>query len=116
MRPRRLVEWTVVDMGDREGLVNVSMPKFRNFIGKHFCDALERPRDITIRLDSYGTFVWLRCDGKTTVAEIGEGLKKEFGKKVGPVFDRLAYFLATLQRQQMISYEDGEATEEKKDP
>ena len=114
MRPRRLVEWTIEEMGDRKGLVNVSMPKFRNFIGKHFCDALERPRDITVRLDPFGTFVWLRCDGKTTVEDIGEGLKKEFGKKVSPVFDRLAYFLMTLQRQQMISYEDGEATEEKK--
>lgn len=115
MMPRRLVQWTMVEQGDRKGLVNVSMPKFRNFIGKHFCDALERPRDITVRLDSFGTFVWLRCDGRTTVEHIGEGLKKEFGKKVGPVFDRLAYFLMTLQRQQMISYDEGEAPGEKKD-
>lgn len=109
MRPRRLVRWSIVEEGDRKGLVNVSMPKFRNFVGKHFCDALERPRDISVRLDSFGTFVWLRCDGKTTVADIGEQLKKEFGKKVHPVYDRLAYFLMTLLRQQMIDYEEGEA-------
>lgn len=55
-----------------------------------------------IKLDEIGSAVWEMCDGEKTVREIGECLHQRFKDKIEPVYDRLAVFLQTLERNRFI--------------
>lgn len=57
---------------------------------------------LKVHLDEVGSFVWQRCDGRTTVAEIAEAMEAEFGARVSPAIDRLAVFLRQLERGKLI--------------
>ena len=98
LRPSRVCAWEQDDRG-----VTLLPPRFgRGPVGR----ALERwlrPRPYRIRLDAVGTFVWNRCDGSRTVAEIAGQLRDEFGEKVEPAEDRLVSFLSTLLRERFAS-------------
>lgn len=60
-----------------------------------------------IKLDDLGTFVWQSIDGKKNVYEIGEDLKKNFGDRCEPVYDRLIMYLRYLSRRGWIAFEKG---------
>jgi len=55
-----------------------------------------------VHLDAVGSFVWARCDGRTTVAEIAEAMEARFGAQVTPVVERLRLFLRQLEEGRMI--------------
>jgi hypothetical protein len=69
LKPFRLVQWEVSE----EGRAVLIAPKFSGrFLGKWLVPLLSKPF-FKVRLDDYGSFVWLRCDGQTTVeAIVGE--------------------------------------------
>lgn len=96
--PKRTMKWK---RGDK---VTIVVPKVRTLIGKHFCDAFGIRRTYRVKLDDYGSAVWNLCDGKRTVKEIGDGLKERFGKKVEPIYERLAIFIGALKREGLIRF------------
>jgi len=49
-----------------------------------------------IKLDEYGSFVFLQIDGKKTVEEIGENLEEEYGENTHPLYERLLMYLNHL--------------------
>lgn len=51
------------------------------------------PETKNITLDEYGSFIFLRIDGKRNVKELGECLEAEFGDKVSPLYERMLLFL-----------------------
>lgn len=55
-----------------------------------------------VHLDEVGSFIWERCDGKTTVAEILAAMEAHFGERVTPALDRLALFLRQLEGGRLI--------------
>ena len=57
-----------------------------------------------MKLDEIGTFVWRRIDGRTSVASIGESMKKQFSEKVEPVYERLGKFVSQLDRAGVIQF------------
>jgi hypothetical protein len=57
---------------------------------------------LKVHLDDVGSFIWQRCDGRTTVAEIAEAMEAAFGERVSPAIDRLALFLRQLERGRLI--------------
>ena len=46
-----------------------------------------------IKLDEYGSFIFLQIDGKKTVEEIGENLESEYGDATHPLYERLSMYL-----------------------
>ena len=46
-----------------------------------------------IKLDEYGSFVFLQIDGKKTVEEIGKNLEEEYGENTHPLYERLLMYL-----------------------
>jgi hypothetical protein len=56
-----------------------------------------------VHLDAIGSFVWDRCDGQATVAEIAAAMEERFGGSVAPVLDRLQIFLRQLEQGRMIA-------------
>lgn len=88
------------DDADRP-LVSVLLPRFRNAWLQGWAQRANMP-PFRLKLDAVGSFVWLRCDGDTTVAALGEAMVEEFGAKVEPVEERLTKFLGQLIRGGMI--------------
>ncbi|MGL5330476.1 MAG: PqqD family peptide modification chaperone [Peptostreptococcaceae bacterium] len=46
-----------------------------------------------IKLDKYGSYVFLQIDGENTIREIGENLENTYGDNTHPLFERLLLFL-----------------------
>ena len=46
-----------------------------------------------IKLDEYGSFIFLQIDGKKTIEEIGENLESEYGDATHPLYERLTMYL-----------------------
>ena len=98
--PVRKIEWEK----NEEGLVSLLKPKFKHpFLKKHILPRLKNPY-YRIKLDSLGSFVWGLCDGNLPVKKIAENLKDEFGEKIEPLYDRLALFLQSLERNRLIEF------------
>ena len=96
-RPKRGdFEWSE----NSEGLVEIKVPKFTSNFGKSFCNILRKENEFTANMDKYGSLVWKHCDGKKTVKEILEVMKKEFPKDEN-IDQRLFLF---LQQMQSLNY------------
>jgi len=111
-KPMRTSEWY-----EEEGFIKIKTVKFEGKLGKWFCDVLKKPNYIIVNLDEMGSFIWKRCDGKTTVEEILEELKESMGKKfekdgIGP---RSFYFMHMLRNRRFVTWEenDSQSTDEK---
>ena len=96
--PKKTMKWK---RGDK---VSIVVPRARNIIGKHFIDALGLKKTYKIKLDEYGSAVWKLCDGKRTVDQIGDELKKKYGKTVEPLYERLVIFIGILKREGLIDF------------
>jgi hypothetical protein len=57
-----------------------------------------------VTLDEIGSEVWLLCDGKRTIREIGELVRARFQERIEPCYDRLAVFFRQLEQAEFISY------------
>lgn len=88
------------------GLITLLKPKFKNkFLVKYVQPRIKKP-NYKIKLDRFGSFVWKRCDGKNTVAQIGTMLQEHFQDEIDPVFDRLAAFIQSLVKHNFIAYKN----------
>lgn len=63
-----------------------------------------RPRVSHIDLDTMGSFIFQRIDGKRTVGELAELVKAEFGDRAEPLYDRLVKYLQILRNNGFIRY------------
>jgi len=98
--PVQKVKWE----NNEKKLVVLFKPKFINkLFVKHILPRMKSP-NYKINLDEFGTAVWHNCDGKNTVAEIAERLKKDFGEEIEPVYERLGAFIQTMERSKLIYY------------
>ncbi len=90
--------------GDEPSRVDIIVPRFAGrWLGKLILPRLRRPH-YRVSLDEVGSWVWRRCDGETTVKQIGRGLSAEFGEDVEPVYDRLALFFRQMEEHSFIVF------------
>jgi len=66
-------------------------------------DRVFRLGSVRVNLDELGSFVWSRCDGRRTAAEIAEELRQELGAGVEPAEQRLEQFLRRLLQSGLIT-------------
>jgi len=100
--PKRNRQWEV---GERDRVV-ILRPKFEDhWLGRWFLSRMKNPY-YKVRLDNYGSWVWMKCNGQSTVSEIAQSLKEHFGDSIEPVYQRLALFLNQLWRGRFIVYHD----------
>lgn len=99
-QPKRLdFEWFT----DEEELVRIRVPKFKSKLGKSFCKFIQKENIFTANLDKLGSLVWTNCDGRNTVKQILEILKKEFPKEEN-IDQRLFLFLQQMRNLNYINY------------
>jgi len=100
-----LVPSRIVNFELRESnLVTILAPRFRNGIFKKlFQPRLKKPF-LKVDLDEIGSEVWLLCDGKRNIKEIGEKLKEKFAEKIEPCYERLSIFFKQLENARFIEF------------
>ncbi len=90
--PKQLeLEWST----NKEGLVEIIMPKFNSKLGKSFCNVIKKENSFTAKMDKYGSLVWKNCDGRKNVKEILKLMVKEFPKEEN-LDQRLILFLQQM--------------------
>lgn len=96
--PVKHIEWEI----DRDGLITLLKPKYRHpFLTKYLLPRLKRPF-YQVNLDEIGSYFWENCDGIRSVKQIAKLQKEKFGEKVEPLYDRIAIFIQTLERNRFI--------------
>ena len=89
-----------------DGLVVLLKPKYFNpFLAKHFLPRMKQPY-FNIKLDKIGSFFWLNCDGTRTVLDIAKLHKENFGEEVEPLYERIAHFITSLEKNRLITLEE----------
>lgn len=90
---------------DEEGFILILKPKYQNpILAKLLLPRMKRPY-FRIRLDAVGSSFWEYCDARRTVKEIADLQHAKFGAEIEPLYDRIAKFLATLERNRFIRLE-----------
>lgn len=99
-RPKRLdFEW----FANEESLVRIKVHKFKSNFGKSLCKVIRKEDTFTANLDNLGSLVWNNCDGRKTVRQILEIIKKEFPKEED-IDQRLFLFLQQMKSLNYIDY------------
>ena len=92
-------EWST----DDDGIVHITVPKFHGKWGKRWCKLLRRKETFTADMDQLGSIVWMHCDGKNTVEDILNVLKKEYGDEED-LDQRLFLFLQQMKNLNYLRY------------
>ncbi len=101
--PTHNIKW---EINKENNLVVIKKPKFLNpFLKKHLVPRMKKPYYL-VKLDKIGSFVWLNIDGKLTIGEIADRMKKEFDQSIEPVYDRLGQFINSLLKHHFINVSD----------
>jgi hypothetical protein len=99
-KPSRLeYKWST----DKEGHVQIQVPKFKSSIGKKFCTLLKKDQIIIANMDDLGSIVWKYCDGKKTVAEILKILETTFPQEDN-LDQRLFLFIQQMGQLHYLIY------------
>lgn len=96
--PHPCVEWET----NSHDKIDLLVPKFRHPLIRRWMKRLGKSNTIRIHLDEFGSYAWLKCDGRRTVYQIGNELKDRFGTRIDPVFDRLSAFIRLLIQNKLI--------------
>ena len=91
---------------DSNDLVTVIIPKFKNKIAVKFVSPKLKSDIFRVKLDNFGSAVWLKIDGKTTVDKIINDIKKKFGDEIIEAEDRITKFMFQLYSQGFISFKE----------
>lgn len=84
------------------GRVTLIVPKFKNkYLVKWFVPLLAKP-NIKVKLDALGSFVWSRCDGRTSVGQIGQDMAEAFGEPLDELYDRIGRFISKLANDKFV--------------
>ncbi len=86
----------------REGHLILQRPRGRTALGRRFFDLIGASPYVRVVLDGYGEVVWRLLDGKRTVAQVAEGLRKSEGETVELLQPRLATFLMQLEDRGLV--------------
>jgi hypothetical protein len=99
-RPQRLdFEWYTND----DDLIIIKVPKFKSSFGKSFCRLLRKDNTFIANLDKLGSLIWKHCDGRNTIKDILEIIKKEFPKEEN-IDQRFFLFLRQMKNLNYIDF------------
>lgn len=88
---------------NQDARVVVAIPRtgFFNRVAQKF---FHKPKVSYIHLDEMGSFIWLLIDGVNTIESIAQQVKRKFGKKAEPLYNRLVTYFKILDNNSLIHY------------
>lgn len=102
--PSRRAEWEA----DEEGIVTIFKPKVTSRLMKKLIEPRLKSKHMKIKLDELGSAVWALCDGERPVSEMIEALRERFGETIEPCEERLSLFMAMLEGEGFVCFENYE--------
>ena len=90
----------------KDELVTVIVPKFKNKIAVKLVSPRLKSDHFKIKLDKFGSAVWLEINGKAKVDQIIKDLKKKFGDEIQEEHERTTKFIFQLYTQGFISFKE----------
>jgi len=91
---------------DKENLVTVIVPKFKNTFAKKYIVPKLKSADFRINLEKFGSAVWMNIDGNKKVQEIIQIVTEKFGDEIQPAVERVSKFIFQLYEQKLISFNE----------
>jgi len=103
LKPERCVEHTT---DDANGRVVLLVPRFRKGPLAHWLQPRLRPEraHIKVNLEDRGSWLWQRCDGRRSVAEIVARFKDVFPAEQEQIDHRICMFLYQLEDNGFIRF------------
>lgn len=99
-KPMRVIEnWST----DENGIVTLEKEN-KGVFNKIAQVLLKKPKISFIHLDEMGSFIWPLLDGETDIISLGEKVKKHFGEKAEPLYERLAKYIQILESYNFIKF------------
>lgn len=100
LRPVRQHRWETA----ADDLVVVMVPKFTHRWLVGWFVPLLRHREMRVRLDEIGSFVWRECNGDATVGTIAARVQARFGGNPEDALRRVTRFFSRLAREQSLAF------------
>jgi hypothetical protein len=98
--PCRMIEYDA----DENVIVTLQAPRFRSrFMRRYLQPRLKRPY-LKVSLDEVGSSIWMLCDGNRKIKDIAEIMRKRFGERIEPCYERLGLFFQQLEHARFICY------------
>lgn len=91
---------------DNDGIVTVIIPKFKNKFMVTFISPKLKSDQFRIKLDKFGSSVWLMMNGKIKVDKIIKELKQKFDDELQEADERVVKFIFQLYEQGFISFKE----------
>jgi hypothetical protein len=98
--PKRNLQWEI----DDNGLIVLVVPRFTSPLAVRWLVPMLSKPNFRLKLDALGSFVWDHCDGVTPVSVIAENMRREFGAKAEPVYERVTAFIWRLERERFLVF------------
>lgn len=89
-----------------DNLVTIIVPKFRNKIAVKYISPKLKSDHFNVKLDKFGSAVWIRINGKNKVGKIVLELKKIFGEELMQAEERISKFISQLYTQGFITFKE----------
>lgn len=92
------LKWTE----DENGII--TLHRVHNTLTDRLAHAVTKKplRQSHITLEEFGSFLWKNMDGRTTLGELANLLKDEFGDSIEPLYPRLEKYIVTLKNNKLI--------------
>jgi hypothetical protein len=98
LKPLRNLQW---EEGENDQVV-LLVPKFTNrWMRTWVLPRLGKPH-FRVKTDAFGSFVWKKCDGTSTVLAIGEEMNASFGSEFDPTYERVSKFIQQLVKNEFV--------------
>lgn len=91
---------------DAEGNVIVLIPKFKNKILVKYLAPKIKSEYFKLKLDKFGSAVWMLLNGENNVKFIADELVKKYGDEIQPIYDRLPKFISMLYSNKLITFKE----------
>jgi hypothetical protein len=91
---------------DKEELVTVIVPKFKNELAKKLIVPKIKSADFKIKFDKFGSAVLMNMDGNKNVQEIIKSVSMKFGDEIQQAEERIIKFIFQLYEQKLISFNE----------
>lgn len=91
---------------DTDGNLIVLIPKFKNKILVEYLAPRIKSRYFKLKLDKFGSSVWVLLNGQNNVKVIAEELVKKHGDEIQPIYDRLPKFMTMLYTNKLIMFKE----------
>ncbi|MFZ2865331.1 MAG: PqqD family protein [Ignavibacteriaceae bacterium] len=94
------------DEENDNNLITVKVPKFRNRFAVRYISPRLKSDHFKIKLDKFGSAVWININGKTKVEKIIKDVKNKFGDELLQGEEMITKFIFQLYSQGFISFKE----------